>query len=112
MSKLKNKHNQRAEKVKNFFDKNKLFTVISIAVMVILIFNFLFSKVNQSEKNSVPDNAASQTEVIKEAENTVKEVPESKWQFYWIDLWILIGAGGFCVIMIIKERKKAREELK
>ena len=33
------------------------------------------------------------------------------WRFYWIDLWILGGGGGFCLIKILQEKKKAKEKL-
>jgi len=34
--------------------------------------------------------------------------PKEKWRFYFIDLWILGIVGGFCFIMILRERKKSK----
>ena len=42
----------------------------------------------------------------------IAETEESAhWKFYPVDLAILAIGGGFCSIMIIRERKKAREQL-
>lgn len=113
MGNFKKKHSERVKKVNDFIDKNKVFTVISVIIVIALGFNFLFSKVN-TENSNVSDNTVSQTEIVdnESEEETITEISKPEWQFYWIDLWILVGAGGFCVVMIIRERKKAREELK
>lgn len=33
------------------------------------------------------------------------------FRFHWLDLYILVGGGGFCVYKIVQERKKVREKL-
>ena len=47
-----------------------------------------------------------QTEVTQEVQE------ETHWRFYPIDLWVLVIGGGFCTVMILKEKKKARETLR
>jgi len=104
-------HKERVEKVKDFAGNNKVFTVIAVIITVFLLANFIFSKVNQSEKTSLPRSENSQNAVNEDAENQPQTSKIPKWEFHWLDLWIFAGVGGFCVIMIVRERKKAREEL-
>lgn len=95
-------HKERVAKVKGFVDKNKLFTVIAVIAVVWLLGNFLFSKAS-TNSNFSETEAPSQSDVAEE------DMPE--WQFYPLDFWILLIGGGFCTVMIIRERKKAKEEL-
>ena len=94
---------KRVEKVRHFVEKNKVFTLIALLVMIWLLFGFIS---NHERPASEPENSDQST--VQEAE------PEEElhWQFYWSDLWILVIGGGFCTVMIIRERKKARETLK
>lgn len=90
-------HKERVTQVKGFVGKNKLFTVTAIAAVVLLCGNFVFTKADIAETSE----ASSQSET--------EDMPE--WQFYPLDFWILLIGGGFCTVMIIRERKKAKEEL-
>lgn len=96
------KHRKRVEKIRSFTEKNKVFTITAVIAVIFLLSNFFFSKDN-TEKN-LPD-----TETIQTA--TEENPQKAEWQFYWSDLWMLAVGGGFCTIMIIRERKKAKEEL-
>lgn len=98
-------YQKRVQKVKSFVDHNKLFTLIAVTIIVLLLCNFLFGKDQQTE-SKVTETVYTQSDTIEETEPL-----QEQWQFYWIDLWILAGGGGFCTVMIIRERKKAREEL-
>ncbi len=102
MGKLMDAHKQRVHLVKDYAKKNKLFTVVACIIVIALIGNFFLSHVKQDNKPPA-ETEMSQSE-------TVTEDP-LQWRFYWIDLWILLGGGGFCTVMIIKERMKAREKL-
>lgn len=94
------KYSERVAIVKNFVDKNKLFTVLALIAVCYLGGNFLFSKVNDSDAEPVQD------EIIETSEED-----SLQWRFYWSDLVILAVAGGFCTVMIIRERKKERDNL-
>ncbi len=96
-------HKQRVQKVRNFTEKNKIFMITAVIALIFLCSNFFFSKENNTEK--VPETSQNET-----TENL--EESELQWKFYWSDLWILSGVGGFCTVMIIRERKKLKEELK
>lgn len=102
MKRLISTHKERVQKVKNFTEKNKLFTVIAIVIVILLFSNFFFSKENENKIET--ENETVQSETVEDTENL-------QWRFYWTDLWVLLGAGGFCTVMIIQERKKAKEEL-
>ena len=101
------KYAERVEKAKNFVNKNQLFTIIAVFAVCYLFVNFLFSKVNS---DSFDD-----TEMVQSESSETQEIPDEEttmhWQFYWSDVVILAVAGGFCTIMIIRERKKERDDL-
>lgn len=101
------KYAERVEKAKNFVNKNKLFTIIAMFAVCYLFVNFLFSKVNS---DSFDD-----TEMVQSESSETQEIPDEEttmhWQFYWSDVVILAVTGGFCTIMIIRERKKERDDL-
>lgn len=104
------KYEERVKKAKKFISKNKLFTVIAVIAMCYLFSNFLFSQVNSDssddiEMTEIIENENSETQTISAEES----IPN--WQFYWSDLIVFAGAGGFCTIMIIRERKKERDNL-
>lgn len=59
---------------------------------------------DESGKDATSSNFSEETEEQKQP-----EVPH--WRFYWSDLVILGGGAAICGIMIVKERRKARETL-
>ncbi len=97
------KHKERVQKVKNFTEKNKVFVIMAVVAVIFLCSNFFFSKENN---DITPETIQSEA-----MENTEETAAKPQWQFYCTDLWVLLGVGGLCTIMIIRERKKAKEEL-
>lgn len=95
---MKGGHSKRVEKVRDFASHNKIFTVI----VVILIVFLLFRTVNRNPQ---------QPETEQAEQSVTDETEESGWRFYPIDLVVLGVGGGFCTIMIIRERKRAKEGL-
>lgn len=93
---FKDSHKKRADSVQHFLSSNKLFVVIAL-VAAIIIGTGLF-------KGKTVEVPASETQQTEEA-----TVPQ--WRFYPSDLIVLLVGGGFCTVMIIRERKKAKEGL-
>ena len=87
----------RADKVKRFMSKNWLFLMIAIIMCLYLLGTAV------QKQNAEPSQE--QTEVTQEVQE------ETHWRFYPIDLVVLGVGGGFCSIMITRERRKAKEGL-
>ncbi len=109
-------HKERVEKVRSYIEKNKFFSVVAAIIVVALIGNFIINKVAEAKAKDIAASSV-QEEIVDETEensadtNINQEEDEIHWRFYWIDLWILLGGGGFCLIKILQEKKKAREKL-
>ena len=109
-------HNERVKKVRSYIEKNKFFSVVAAIIVVALIGNFIINKVAEAKAKDIAASSV-QEEIVEETEensadtNINQEEDEIHWRFYWIDLWILLGGGGFCLIKILQEKKKAREKL-
>ena len=101
---MKTTHRQRAEAVRGFLSHNKLFLAIAALVILLLLSgnNVLHDRKEQSRTDE-----QSQTQ---EAEEQTTE--DLSWRFYPIDGVIMLVGGGFCVVQIIREKRKAKEELK
>ncbi len=99
----KRKHQERVRNVRRFVAKNKLFLVIVAILCVYLIEN----AVSKEHATYSTQEFPVQTQVTEQVQQE-----DLHWRFYPIDLWILLIGGGFCTIMILKEKKKARETLK
>ncbi len=98
----KNSKQERIAGIKQFAAKNWLFLIIA----AILCLYLLGETVPQKRATNSTESTAA-TEVTEQVEEE-----EAHWRFYPIDLWVLLIGGGFCTIMILKEKKKARETLK
>ena len=101
------------------FNKKYILIPIFLVVVVIaiaIIGNFVMNgitaiKGKDKPTSSVSEEIAENTEEASADTKNNQEEESSHWRFYWIDLRILIGGGGFCVIKILQEKKKAREKL-
>ncbi len=96
---MKGGHQKRVEKVRRFVSCNKVFSVL----IVILVGFLLFRTVSNRTEKKPPNSQAAQTASAK--------IEKLEWRFYPIDLVVLGIGGGFCTIMIIRERRKAKEGL-
>ena len=92
-------YKERLAIVKNFTVKNRLFSLIAIALLLFLLGNAVAHRIGDDKSKPI----VSETEVT--------ETEPEHWRFYPVDLGVLVVGGGFCTIMIIRERKKAREKL-
>lgn len=89
-------HKKRADGIQHFISSNKLFVVIALVAAVIIGSGLI------KEKKVV--------DTLPDTEQTA-EATRPQWRFYPSDVAILVVGGGFCTMMIIRERKKAKEEL-
>ena len=102
-------HMKRVEQVKNYAGKNKVFIITMLVAVIFLLVNFVFTsnpKITPVTEEIIAESTeqAEQVAVV----NSQREI----WRFYFIDLIILTAGGGFCLIMILRERKKTKEALK
>lgn len=94
---------KRMDAIKKFAAKNWLFLCIAVVLCL-----YLIGTAVPKESDTGSTEATAETEVTEQ----VQYEEEESWRFYPIDLWVLLIGGGFCTIMILKEKKKARETLK
>lgn len=97
------KYNERANRIERYILKNKFFFITAFVLTIILACSALK---NNNEQIPVDSETAVQEQ---EEETTSKELP--KWRFYYTDAWILGIGGTICTINIIRERRKAKENL-
>lgn len=90
-------HKKRAEKVRGYFSRKSavaLFAVLaSVALLISLVMN-----------HQVKENDANTQETVQ------TEIAEG-WRFYPVDLVVLGTGGGLCAVMILREKRRAKEEL-
>ena len=88
-------HRKRAEKVRGYFSQKRaitLFTVLaSIALLVSLVMNHQVKETEPQE--------------------TVQSETVEGWRFYPVDLIVLGAGGGLCAVMMLREKRRAKEEL-
>lgn len=99
----KRKHQERVRNVRRFATKNKLFLIIVAILCMYLIGN----AVSKERATYSTEEFPAQTQITEQVQQE-----DLHWRLYPIDFWILLIGGGFCTIMILKEKKKARETLK
>jgi hypothetical protein len=95
---------KRVEKVKNYAGNNKVFVATMLVAVVFLLFNFVFTSDNTPQEEIISE--------ISEYETPAAEPQREIWRFYFIDVIILGAGGGFCLIMLLRERRKTKEALK
>lgn len=117
------KFKSRKKVVQQQMADNKVFVVGVAIILLVLVFQAIANKdepdssefiypeeyVQQEDGQNDAEKVATSSNFSDEAEKMQPEVPQ--WRFYWSDLAILGVGSAFCGIMIIKERRKARESL-
>jgi len=110
--KLFKNHKKNVEKVKKYAGKNKVFIVMMILAIMFLLGSFLLQ--SRTTKTVISDSEMIIT-VGEPGQQTAQPPPPSQsetWRFYFVDIIILGVGGGFCLVMILRQRRKTREELK
>ena len=112
--KHKETHKERVAKVKNFAEHNKMFTFIAVILCIYVAFSLISGK-TKDRQTATEQPASSQSEQLDGEEKVDtgvnsgnEEIP--KWRFYPIDLVVLLGGGGFCMVKILQEKRRAKEE--
>lgn len=108
---------ERAIKIERSILKNKLYILICIIVIAFLAVTAL-TKDNSNDVVSINTENSDTVEVDNDDLDKTSFVDGMaatsgkvlKWKFYPIDAWILGVGGAFCTVMIIKERRKAKED--
>ena len=89
-------HRKRAEKVRGYLAKNKAVAVIAVLAAIALLVNLV---VNHDVQKT-------------DTQETVQTETDESWRFYPVDLVVLGAGGGLCAIMMLREKRRAKEELR
>ncbi len=89
-------HRKRAEKVRGYLAKNKAVAVIAVLAAIALLVNLV---VNHDVQKT-------------DTQETVQTETDESWRFYPVDLVVLGAGGGICAIMMLREKRRAKEELR
>ena len=88
-----NGHKKRAEKVRGMLAKNKAIAVLAVLFAVILLVKTVRNRPVQEQTKTT-------------------SIAEEHWRFYPIDLAVLGAGGAVCAAMILREKRRAKEDLK
>ena len=88
-------HRKRAEKVRGYFSQKRAITLFAILASIALLVSLVM---NHQVKETEPQETA-QTETAE------------SWRFYPVDLVVLGAGGGLCAVMMLREKRRAKEEL-
>jgi hypothetical protein len=111
--KLIESHKKRVVKIKEFTSKNKLFVLMAIAAFVFLLSYTRFQpNAPQEPQYELCEETGEYIIVVDHEHAAIDEIYELvRWRFYWIDAVILVAGGGFCLVMIMRNRRKTKREL-
>lgn len=97
MKKILLSHRKRAEQVRSFFSRKHTVTVITVLAASAFLVHFLCSYHEQVH-----------TEQTLKPEQTVTD---HAWEFYPSDIAVLLAGSGICSLMMLREKRKAKEEV-
>ena len=89
------RHKKRAERVRRYFAGNKAIALITVLFAVAVLVNLVSTYQTKEQTDSEPE--------------TVHE--EEHWRFYPVDLAVLGVGGGMCTVMMMREKRRAKEDL-
>ena len=88
-------HRKRAEKVRGYFTQKRAITLFAILAAIALLVSLVM---NYQVKETEP-------------QETVQSETVEGWRFYPVDLVVLGVGGGLCAVMMLREKRRAKEEL-
>ena len=89
-------HKKRAEKVRGYLAKNKAVTLIAVLAAIAVLVNLVSKYQTKEQTDSEPE--------------TVQTADEN-WRFYPVDLIVLGAGGGLYTVMMLQEKRRAKEDL-
>ena len=90
-------HRKRAEKVRGFFTQKRAITLFAILASIALLVSLVM---NHQAMESDADTL-----------ETVQSETSESWRFYPVDLVVLGAGGGLCAVMMLREKRRCKEEL-
>ena len=90
-------HRKRAEKVRGYFSQKRAITLFAIFASIALLVSLVMNYQVKETDSDVQETAASDT--------------DESWRFYPVDLVVLGAGGGLCAVMMLREKRRAKEEL-
>jgi hypothetical protein len=119
------KHKNRVKKITEFVNRNKVFLVMVVIVAMLLYGGYFLQNDNtppfivgdclcdeddyEDDCDCPPVINNDNFENVEHAESV--ELKREGWRFYFIDVVILAAGGGFCLVMIIRERKRTKHKI-
>ena len=88
-------HKKRAEKVRRYFSRKGAVALFAILTSAALLISLVM---NHQVKETEP-------------QETVQSETVEGWRFYPVDLVVLGVGGGLCAVMMLREKRRAKEEL-
>ena len=88
-------HRKRAEKVRGYFSQKRAITLFALLASIALLVSLVM---NHQVKETEP-------------QETVQSETVEGWRFYPVDLIVLGAGGGLCAVMMLREKRRAKEEL-
>jgi hypothetical protein len=101
--KPKTPQKERVKLIKNFTSKNKIFTFFAIIIVIFLgvnSFSNLQNNSSENNENKIVEDESQLEDTLKDTQ--IKKI--EKWEFSFLDLWILALGGGFCGVQILREK--------
>lgn len=90
-------HRKRAEKVRGYFTQKRAITLFAILAAIALLVSLVMNHQVKEPDADTKETATSDT--------------DETWRFYPVDLVVLGTGGGLCAVMILREKRRAKEEL-
>ena len=90
-------HRKRVEKVRGYFTQKRAITLFALLAAIALLVSLVM---NHQVKESDAD-----------AQETAASDMDETWRFYPADLVVLCAGGGLCAVMMLREKRRCKEEL-
>lgn len=90
-------HRKRAEKVRGYFTQKRAITLFALLAAIALLVSLVMNHQVKESNEDIQETTASDT--------------DETWRFYPVDLVVLGAGGGLCAVMMLREKRRCKEEL-